>query len=884
MSIDRIPSTVGKALSALLLAATLTIAGLDANAALLPRDFDGDGLVDAYYDTALNITWLRDWGASGQLTWAQAVAWASALNVGGVSGWRLPNISDTGNAGCDFSTAGGTDCGYNVDTKTSEMARLWYVTLGNLAFCAAGDANCNLQGSGQTGWGLINKGPFQNMQPSTYWSGTQYAPDVASAWNFSTEDGSQDSDAKTQLFYAVAVHDGDVAPAPVGYSITDLTPPGFFSATGSGVGGGQQTGSGSGPATGNSDHALMWTGSAGSAVDLHPPGFDQSIAVAAAGRQQVGSGFDVNFSDRALLWRGTAASVVDLTPAGFGDAIATGTDGRHQVGIGYTPNASHALLWSGSAASVVDLHPSGYSSSSASDVADGQQVGEGVSANDGHNHALLWMGSAASVLDLHPPGFSDSFASGVAGGQQVGGGDGHALLWTGNANSVVDLHPSGFVGSQAVAMAGGQQVGAAFDGATNHPMVWTGSADTAVDLQRFLPADLLDGHALGIDDAGNVVGFASSSEGDRAIVWIPALPYHIDIAKSGVPDAVPAGGQITYTITVANNRTGAATGVTMIDPVPAGLTLVSATPTQGSCAGSVKVTCNLGSLQGGSSVVVTIVVSTTQAGLVTNTASVSADNLVNNSATVLTTVNPSADLSITKADSPDPAKTGGNLTYTITVKNAGPTAATGVTVTDSLPAGVNLVSAVPAQGSCSGTTTITCNLGTILSGAGTKITIVVVPTQAGSLSNTATVIANEPDPDTSNNTATQNTTVNATPMADLTGNWVSIGQKCATKRGKTTCTVSGSFNVANKGTATAKASVIRIYLSSDSDLSPDDLQIGQIKVVTLGVGQHAQVGVKLALPNSGNASGKYVIAVVDASNVVVEVDEANNVVPTARFP
>ena len=43
---------------------------------------------------------------------------------------------------------------------------------------------------------------------------------------------------------------------------------------------------------------------------------------------------------------------------------------------------------------------------------------------------------------------------------------------------------------------------------------------------------------------------------------------------------------------------------------------------------------------------------------------------------------PAADLSVTKTDSPDPVRSGGNLTYTITVTNNGPDAATGVTMTD----------------------------------------------------------------------------------------------------------------------------------------------------------------------------------------------------------
>ena len=66
------------------------------------------------------------------------------------------------------------------------------------------------------------------------------------------------------------------------------------------------------------------------------------------------------------------------------------------------------------------------------------------------------------------------------------------------------------------------------------------------------------------------------------------------------------------------------------------------------------------------------------------------------------------DLSITKADSPDPVQVNNNLTYTITVNNNGPQAAAGVQVTDPLPAGVNLVSATPDQGTCSGTSTVTC--------------------------------------------------------------------------------------------------------------------------------------------------------------------------------
>src|SRR5207249_1720154 len=127
---------------------------------------------------------------------------------------------------------------------------------------------------------------------------------------------------------------------------------------------------------------------------------------------------------------------------------------------------------------------------------------------------------------------------------------------------------------------------------------------------------------------------------------------------------------------------------------------------------------------------------------------------------------PKADLAISKTDSPDPVIAGTNLTYTITVTNNGPGAATSVTMTDPLPGTVTFVSATPSQGTCSGTSTVSCNLGTLVNGGSATVTIVVTPTQAGGISNTASVAANEFDPNPDNNSATQGTTVNP-PSADL---------------------------------------------------------------------------------------------------------------------
>lgn len=182
---------------------------------LQPRDIDGDTVTDAFYDTALNITWLRNADVNGYTDWDAAMTWANTLVVGGVDGWRLPKVVDTGAPGCDYSYASGTDCRYNVDTATSEMAHLYYVTLGNLAYCPPGTAACfGAPGAPQPGWGLTNTGGFQNLQSSAYWSGTEYAPVPSDAWFFGAYDGYQEFFGKRVQLLAMAVRPGDVAAVP----------------------------------------------------------------------------------------------------------------------------------------------------------------------------------------------------------------------------------------------------------------------------------------------------------------------------------------------------------------------------------------------------------------------------------------------------------------------------------------------------------------------------------------------------------------------------------------------------------------------------------------------------------------------------------------------
>jgi uncharacterized delta-60 repeat protein/uncharacterized repeat protein (TIGR01451 family) len=113
----------------------------------------------------------------------------------------------------------------------------------------------------------------------------------------------------------------------------------------------------------------------------------------------------------------------------------------------------------------------------------------------------------------------------------------------------------------------------------------------------------------------------------------------------------------------------------------------------------------------------------------------------------------SSDLSLAKTVDITSVKLGETITYTITATNNGPTGVAGVTVTDPLSTNLTFVSATPSQGACLGTTTVTCDLGTLADAASATITVKVEAASAGTASNTATVSAQATDTDTSNDSA-----------------------------------------------------------------------------------------------------------------------------------
>jgi uncharacterized repeat protein (TIGR01451 family) len=173
----------------------------------------------------------------------------------------------------------------------------------------------------------------------------------------------------------------------------------------------------------------------------------------------------------------------------------------------------------------------------------------------------------------------------------------------------------------------------------------------------------------------------------------------------------------------------------------------------------------------GQSVTITIVVTPTAVGEAVNNVTVDSSlddpNTDNNSDTETTDVEDepeSADLSVTKVGSPNPVTVNQQLTYTITVSNAGPDAAVNVVMTDTLPAGAIYISATPAQGSCSHAGgVVTCDLENIAGNSDVVTTIIVVPTIPGVASNNVIVTSDVPDPDPGDNSDEEETGVNPAP-------------------------------------------------------------------------------------------------------------------------
>ena len=253
---------------------------------------------------------------------------------------------------------------------------------------------------------------------------------------------------------------------------------------------------------------------------------------------------------------------------------------------------------------------------------------------------------------------------------------------------------------------------------------------------------------------------------------IPAGPKSdLSITKTASAATTQAGGQVVYTLLLANQGPSDATGVSVEDQLPAGLSPTAVEPSQGTCttAGN-RVTCSLGTVvEGGrAQVLVTAQVAAAATGSLTNGASVRGDepdpDLADNSASATVTIVPGpppppADLRVAlhvdRASAVGPRP----ITYTATVTNAGPATAENVSVVDTTGLPVSVRSVTTSTGTCTTRMPVSCSLGRMPSGATAKITIVVTARRIGELVDAIRVVAATPDPHPADNLARVTTNV-----------------------------------------------------------------------------------------------------------------------------
>lgn len=201
----------------------------------------------------------------------------------------------------------------------------------------------------------------------------------------------------------------------------------------------------------------------------------------------------------------------------------------------------------------------------------------------------------------------------------------------------------------------------------------------------------------------------------------------LTLDKAGVPDPVAAGGQLTYTLTYANTGGADATNAVLVDPLPDHTSFVSVSG-GGFLSGNL-VLWNLGTVAAGTGGSVTLVVRAAtplaNGTLIDNSATFSSDQTEPLAASSENTVSSAPQLMLAKTASPEPVAAGGLLTYTLAYSNTGSDQATGAALSDTLPANTSFVSASGAGSYDSGTNTVTWSLGTVATGTGGSVTLVV---------------------------------------------------------------------------------------------------------------------------------------------------------------
>ena len=296
----------------------------------------------------------------------------------------------------------------------------------------------------------------------------------------------------------------------------------------------------------------------------------------------------------------------------------------------------------------------------------------------------------------------------------------------------------------------------------------------------------------------------------------------LSVVKSG-PTTIVAGTDITYTVTATNNGPSSATDAGLGDNFPPNTTFVSATQTSGSpvnCGTNGSFQCALNVMSPGEEVAFTLVFhvspSAPAGSNISNDASVFTTDqdpdLSNNVSNSTAVVVAEADLAVVK-NGPTSIDAGSNITYDITLTNNGPSDASSVSLSDTLPPNTTFVSATQDSGptfvcntpAMGGIGTITCTIGTFTPGSTATFTVVLnvspLTPDGTSIDNTADVTSTTTDPTPGNNSSTTSAIVAAD--ADLS----------ITKSGPPSVNVDSNLTYAISVTNNGPAAALNVSLS-----------------------------------------------------------------------
>ncbi|HEV3236355.1 MAG TPA: hypothetical protein VGZ25_05175 [Gemmataceae bacterium] len=283
-----------------------------------------------------------------------------------------------------------------------------------------------------------------------------------------------------------------------------------------------------------------------------------------------------------------------------------------------------------------------------------------------------------------------------------------------------------------------------------------------------------------VDSANNLTNLAAVSHADQpdpnlANNFATATVTHIqgtpqaDLAVTKVvDDSTPnVGDNVHFTVTLSDLGPNTATNVTVNDLLPAGLTFVSATPSQGTYDSTTGL-WTVGTVNTTTAQTLNLVAKVISPSAQINTATITHSDQVdpnpNNNTASATETPQQADLQVTKAIDNSAPTLGDAIQYTVTIKNNGPNIATHVTLADKIPSGLTFLTSTPSLGTYDATTGV-WTVGTILNGASQVLNITAKVNSLAAQTNTATIRHSDQfDPVSANNTSSVTSQV---PPADL---------------------------------------------------------------------------------------------------------------------